>query len=67
MTAVASVRTRLLVRSSKHSERPEISGLRGSKDGSRNILVHAYWIAKTLAREMKICGQAMSNSRQPTP
>src|SRR6266850_2343725 len=40
--AIRNVRTRLLVRSNRQSERPEINGLRGSKEGRRNIRVQAY-------------------------
>src|SRR5215475_3524183 len=42
ITAVRTASARLLVRSNRQSERPEISGLRGSKKGRRNIRVQAY-------------------------
>src|SRR4029434_3017067 len=41
-TAVRNTSNRLLVRSNRQSERPEINGLRGSKAGRRSILVQAY-------------------------
>src|SRR4030095_8135747 len=41
-TAVRNASNRLLVRSNRQSERPEINGLRGSKAGRRNIPVQAY-------------------------
>ncbi len=40
--AVRNTRTRLLVRTNRQSERPEISGLRGSNEGKRNSRVQAY-------------------------
>src|SRR6516162_9464126 len=51
---VRNASTRLLVRSNRQSERPEISGLRGSKEGKRNIRVQTYCVSRTAPSEMTI-------------
>src|SRR5215510_135592 len=65
--AIRTASARLLVRSNRQSERPEISGLRGSKNGRQDNRVQAYCVSKTVPNETTICGHSISNPSQPTP
>src|ERR1043166_157135 len=67
ITAVRNAKRRVLVRSKRQRENPEMSALRGSKELRPNIRVHAHWTNKTVESKTTSCGQPMSNSSQPTP
>ncbi len=63
-TAASTARSSEFVRKSRHSERPEIQALRGSKRGSFQTFVHANCVRSTEARiAMALCGKTSKSSQ----
>ena len=68
--ATAAVRTAssaTSVRSSRQSERPEISALLGSNAGSRQMRVHAYWLVSAEPRTRAARPGLTSNPSDAVP
>src|SRR5580704_14846048 len=66
-TAAADAISRLLVRSSRQSESPEMSALRASKAGSFQATVQAYWVTTAVPVRSAAQGSETSKSRIAEP
>ncbi len=68
VTAAASAASAAeLVRNSRQSDSPEIRALRGSKAGSRQTRVQAYWVSRATASRRSARPGGISRSRRVTP